>query len=157
MSYYLYDLDTSPTVRTVILDDMTLLVEGFSLEEERPYDLMLLSDGSYHQEAMNKKPCVLTLTGRIAPSEEMDLLEFFRRAIGQKTAFSFSFGEMLFADMRICRYRLKAEEGARIAAYSLTLVGSTHQPYTDDEVEILPFSVRDPEQTMTDGKEGQSI
>ncbi len=150
MSYYRYDLDTSPAARTVVLDDMTLLAEGFSLEEERPYDLMLLSDGSYHQEAMEKKPCLLTLTGRISSAEEVGLLQFCRRAIGQKNAFAFIFGAIAFTEMRICQYRLNAEEGARFTRYSLTLVGNTDQPYPDQETEILPFSLRETTQTPTD-------
>lgn len=124
MALDLSAMDASAVLHQITLGDLTITVDSFTLEEERPYDLIRLWNGGWVPTPLGRKPCVLSLECRVLKAEQAVLIPLLRAAIVNLTAFSFSLADTAFSGMTVTAFRVKAAEGARFCTVSLTLTGS---------------------------------
>lgn len=124
MAFDLSSMDTSAVLHQITLGELTLTVDSFTLEEERPQDLIRLWNGAWLPTALGRKPCVLSLECRVLQAQQAVLMPLLRAAMMNLTAFSFSLADTAFSGMTVTAFRVKATEGARFCSVSLTMTGT---------------------------------
>ncbi len=128
MQFDMLSADLNQVSHTVALGTLILCADGFTMEEERPYDHLRMWDGSWKSIPLGKKPCRLELRFRVPAAAEGELLSVLRAALKNKTAFSFTLADTAFSDMQLTAFSLRSEPDAAFCHGILTFFGTAADP-----------------------------
>lgn len=112
----------------ITLDNITLTVDGFTLQEERPYEQQRMWNGNWYELALGKKPCHLQLQCRVAAAMRNSLLVVLRAALDHQTTYAFTLGGTGFSSLKLTGYKLQNEEGTAFCHVALTFIGVAGDP-----------------------------
>lgn len=131
MSYDSASADAQYIAYRIPLGNVTLTADGFTLHEERPYELQRMWNGNWYEIPQGKKPCRLQLQCRAAIALRDTLLPVLRAALDNKTAYAFTLGGTAFSAMKLTGYQLQTEDGAAFCHVILECIGMASDPAAD--------------------------
>lgn len=128
MSLDTLSADLNCKTRGITLGTVTLFPDGYTMEEERPYESLRMWDGSWNPIPLGKKPCHLELRFRVPAAAGGALLSVLRAALKNKTAFAFSLAETDFSEMKLTAFSFHTQDGAMFCKGRLVFFGTAADP-----------------------------
>lgn len=110
------------------LDNITLTVDGFTLQEERPYEQQQMWNGCWYELPLDKKPCHLQIRCRVAAAMRNALLVVLRAALNHQTTYAFTLGGTGFSSLKLTGYKLQNEDGTALCHVVLEFIGVAGDP-----------------------------